>query len=152
MTAQTFTIELPNFREARPVAEIVQTASQYESEIYFVSGNKKINAKATMKKSKFRLMARMKQKLLRLLLSTCVLLFNFPFLSEYEVQRACRKTSDRCPFLQALFLSNIQKIYGISAISFIEWPYYVCYTLTQRNFVKNIVIKRGGTFSNGLFQ
>ena len=48
MTAQTFTIELPNFREARPVAEIVQTASQYESEIYFVSGNKKINAKSIM--------------------------------------------------------------------------------------------------------
>lgn len=48
MTTQKFTVNLPDFQEARPVAEIVQTASQFESEIYLISGNRKINAKSIM--------------------------------------------------------------------------------------------------------
>jgi catabolite repression HPr-like protein len=48
MTTAQFTVKLPNYVEARPVAEIVQTASQYESAIYLVSGDKKINAKSIM--------------------------------------------------------------------------------------------------------
>lgn len=34
--------------EARPVALLVQVASQYESKIYVESGNKKFNAKSIM--------------------------------------------------------------------------------------------------------
>ncbi len=48
MTTAKFTVSLPNYVEARPVAEIVQTASQYESTIYLISGTKKINAKSIM--------------------------------------------------------------------------------------------------------
>ena len=48
MTTAQFTVKLPNYVEARPVAEIVQTASQYESSIYLISGDKKINAKSIM--------------------------------------------------------------------------------------------------------
>lgn len=42
------TVNIPEFDEARPVAEIVQTASQFKSEIFLISGNKKINAKSIM--------------------------------------------------------------------------------------------------------
>ena len=48
MTTAKFTVKLPNYVEARPVAEIVQTASQYEAAIYLISGDKKINAKSIM--------------------------------------------------------------------------------------------------------
>ncbi len=48
MTTAEFTVKLPNYVEARPVAEIVQTASQYEAAIYLISGDKKINAKSIM--------------------------------------------------------------------------------------------------------
>ncbi len=48
MTTKKFKVKLPNYQEARPVAEIVQTASQFDSEIYLVSGTKKINAKSIM--------------------------------------------------------------------------------------------------------
>ncbi len=48
MTTKKCTIHLPNYSEARPVAEIVQTASQYESRIFLISGDKKINAKSIM--------------------------------------------------------------------------------------------------------
>ena len=48
MTTAEFTVKLPNYVEARPVAEIVQTASQYEAAIYLISGYKKINAKSIM--------------------------------------------------------------------------------------------------------
>ena len=48
MTREKCTVHLPNFTEARPVAEIVQTASQFESSIYLVSGTKRINAKSIM--------------------------------------------------------------------------------------------------------
>jgi catabolite repression HPr-like protein len=48
MTTKKCTIHLPSYSEARPVAEIVQTASQYESRIFLISGDKKINAKSIM--------------------------------------------------------------------------------------------------------
>ena len=48
MISKTFTVNIPQFDEARPVAEIVQTASQFESDIHFLSGTKKINAKSIM--------------------------------------------------------------------------------------------------------
>ena len=48
MTNKKFTVNIPEFDEARPVAEIVQTASQFESKIFLISGNKKINAKSIM--------------------------------------------------------------------------------------------------------
>ena len=48
MTTKKIIVKLPNYTEARPVAEIVQTASMFESEIFLVSGNKKINAKSIM--------------------------------------------------------------------------------------------------------
>ena len=48
MANKKFTVNIPQFDEARPVAEIVQTASQFESKIFLISGNKKINAKSIM--------------------------------------------------------------------------------------------------------
>ena len=48
MTREKCTVHLPNYSEARPVAEIVQTASQYESRIFLISGERKINAKSIM--------------------------------------------------------------------------------------------------------
>lgn len=48
MTNKKFTVNIPEFDEARPVAEIVQTASQFQSEIFLISGTKKINAKSIM--------------------------------------------------------------------------------------------------------
>jgi len=48
MIREKCTVNLPNYSEARPVAEIVQTASQYESRIFLISGDKKINAKSIM--------------------------------------------------------------------------------------------------------
>lgn len=48
MTTKKIVVKLPSYSEARPVAEIVQTASRFDSEIYLISGNKKINAKSIM--------------------------------------------------------------------------------------------------------
>ena len=48
MTTKKIVVKLPSYAEARPVAEIVQTASQYESRIFLISGDKKINAKSIM--------------------------------------------------------------------------------------------------------
>ncbi|MBO6162157.1 MAG: HPr family phosphocarrier protein, partial [Eubacterium sp.] len=48
MIREKCTVHLPNYSEARPVAEIVQTANQYESRIFLISGDKKINAKSIM--------------------------------------------------------------------------------------------------------
>jgi catabolite repression HPr-like protein len=48
MTNKKFIVNIPEFDEARPVAEIVQTASQFQSEIFLISGTKKINAKSIM--------------------------------------------------------------------------------------------------------
>ena len=48
MVQKKITVSIPKFDEARPVAEIVQTASRFNSTMYFISGSKKINAKSIM--------------------------------------------------------------------------------------------------------
>ena len=48
MVQKKITVSIPKFDEARPVAEIVQTASSFNSTMYFISGSKKINAKSIM--------------------------------------------------------------------------------------------------------
>lgn len=48
MTKKEVEIKLKNGLEARPVALLVQVASQYESTIYIESSNKKVNAKSIM--------------------------------------------------------------------------------------------------------
>ena len=48
MIKQEITIQIPNGLEARPVALLVQVASQYGSEIYVESENRKVNAKSIM--------------------------------------------------------------------------------------------------------
>lgn len=48
MIKKSITIRLSSGLEARPVAMLVQVASQYESEIYVESGKKKVNAKSIM--------------------------------------------------------------------------------------------------------
>ena len=41
-------VQIPNGLEARPVAVLVQVASQYESAVYVVVGEKRVNAKSIM--------------------------------------------------------------------------------------------------------
>ncbi|MCM1466691.1 MAG: HPr family phosphocarrier protein [Alistipes sp.] len=48
MTTKNITVKIKSGAEARPVALLVQVASQYESKIYVESGNKKFNAKSIM--------------------------------------------------------------------------------------------------------
>lgn len=48
MTKKEVEIKLENGLEARPIALLVQTASQFDSTIYIESGNKKVNAKSIM--------------------------------------------------------------------------------------------------------
>ena len=48
MTKKEVEIRLENGLEARPVALLVQTASQFDSAIYIESGNAKVNAKSIM--------------------------------------------------------------------------------------------------------
>ncbi len=48
MVAKKITIKIPTGFEARPVALLVQVASQYESSIYVETENKKVNAKSIM--------------------------------------------------------------------------------------------------------
>ena len=48
MIKQEITIQIPEGLESRPVALLVQVASQYGSEIYVESDNKKVNAKSIM--------------------------------------------------------------------------------------------------------
>ena len=48
MIKKPITIRLSSGLEARPVAMLVQVASQYESEIDVESGRKKVNAKSIM--------------------------------------------------------------------------------------------------------
>ena len=48
MIKKPITIRLSSGLEARPVAMLVQVASQYEREIYVESGRKKVNAKSIM--------------------------------------------------------------------------------------------------------
>lgn len=48
MVQKSVQIKLEGGLEARPIAMLVQTASQYESKVYIESGNKKVNAKSIM--------------------------------------------------------------------------------------------------------
>ena len=48
MIKKPITVQLANGLEARPVALLVQIASQYESKIYVETENKKVNAKSIM--------------------------------------------------------------------------------------------------------
>ena len=48
MIRQSIKIALPSGLEARPVAVLVQVASQYESSIYVECDGKKVNAKSIM--------------------------------------------------------------------------------------------------------
>lgn len=48
MIKKPITINLSTGLEARPVAQLVQVASQYESEIYVEVGEKRVNAKSIM--------------------------------------------------------------------------------------------------------
>lgn len=48
MTKREITIQLPSGLEARPVAMLVQVASQYESEIHLESDGRTVNAKSIM--------------------------------------------------------------------------------------------------------
>lgn len=48
MVSETIKVNLAADAEARPVAVLVQKASQYESRVYIQAGDKKINAKSIM--------------------------------------------------------------------------------------------------------
>ena len=48
MVSKTIQVNLAADAEARPVAVLVQKASQYESKVFIQSGEKKINAKSIM--------------------------------------------------------------------------------------------------------
>ena len=48
MVSKSMTITIPKGLEARPVALLVQVASQYESSIYVEIQEKKVNAKSIM--------------------------------------------------------------------------------------------------------
>lgn len=48
MITKNITIKIPSGLEARPVALLVQVASQYESNIYVEYNEKKVNAKSIM--------------------------------------------------------------------------------------------------------
>ena len=48
MIKKPITIQIPSGLEARPVALLVQVASQYESDIHVECGDKKVNAKSVM--------------------------------------------------------------------------------------------------------
>lgn len=48
MIKKEITVQLPSGLEARPVALLVQVASQYESEIHVENGGRTVNAKSIM--------------------------------------------------------------------------------------------------------
>ncbi len=48
MVTKKIKIQIQNNMEARPVAVLVQVASQFNSSIYVESGDKKVNAKSIM--------------------------------------------------------------------------------------------------------
>ncbi|MGN0334761.1 MAG: HPr family phosphocarrier protein [Lachnospiraceae bacterium] len=48
MIKKSMTIQIPSGLEARPVALLVQVASQHECSIYVEADNKKVNAKSIM--------------------------------------------------------------------------------------------------------
>ncbi len=48
MVEKSMVVGLESGLEARPIAVLVQVASKYESSVYIVSGDKKVNAKSIM--------------------------------------------------------------------------------------------------------
>lgn len=48
MIEKTVVVSMMNEAEERPVAVLVQVASQYESRVHLVTGDKRINAKSIM--------------------------------------------------------------------------------------------------------
>lgn len=48
MSKKEIVIQLSNGLEARPVAMLVQVASQFDSEIHVISGHRTVNAKSIM--------------------------------------------------------------------------------------------------------
>ncbi|MCI8275242.1 MAG: HPr family phosphocarrier protein [Lachnospiraceae bacterium] len=48
MITKKIAVGIPTGLEARPVAMLVQVASQYESSIYIEDGSRKVNAKSIM--------------------------------------------------------------------------------------------------------
>ena len=48
MTKRSIKIKLAGGLDARPVAMLVQVASQYDSSVYIESGDKRVNAKSIM--------------------------------------------------------------------------------------------------------
>lgn len=48
MVEKAIVVSLENGLEARPIAVLVQVASRYESSVYIVSREKKVNAKSIM--------------------------------------------------------------------------------------------------------
>lgn len=48
MLRKSIVINRPQGLEARPIAELVQVASKYESRVYLEHGTKKVNAKSIM--------------------------------------------------------------------------------------------------------
>ncbi len=48
MIKKSIKVQIPNGLEARPVAVLVQVASQYESAVYVESEEKRVNAKSIM--------------------------------------------------------------------------------------------------------
>ncbi|MFR1833854.1 MAG: HPr family phosphocarrier protein [Lachnospiraceae bacterium] len=48
MIRKTITVQLTAGLEARPIAMLVQVASQYDSKIYVETGTKRVNAKSIM--------------------------------------------------------------------------------------------------------
>lgn len=48
MISKSITIKIPTGLEARPVALLVQVASQYDSKIYVKADDRKVNAKSIM--------------------------------------------------------------------------------------------------------
>ncbi|MCR5100248.1 MAG: HPr family phosphocarrier protein [Butyrivibrio sp.] len=48
MITKSIEVKLPNGLEARPVAELVQLASKYDSTVHIEAQSKKVNAKSIM--------------------------------------------------------------------------------------------------------
>lgn len=48
MSRKEVTVQIPGGLEARPIAVLVQVASQYESSIYLEAEEKRVNAKSIM--------------------------------------------------------------------------------------------------------
>ncbi len=48
MLTKSIVVNRPQGLEARPIAELVQVASRYESRVYLKHGSKRVNAKSIM--------------------------------------------------------------------------------------------------------